>query len=56
VGKTQVAQAIGHAACMQGRSALFDKTARVLSDLVQIPAGRRLDEPVSASASFSPSA
>ena len=33
VGKTHVAQAIGHAACMQGRSVLFDKTARVLSDL-----------------------
>lgn len=33
VGKTHIAQAIGHAACMQGRSVLFDKTARVLSDL-----------------------
>jgi len=33
VGKTHVAQAIGHAACRQGRSVLFDKTARVLSDL-----------------------
>lgn len=33
VGKTHVAQAIGHAACMQGRSVLFEKTARVLSDL-----------------------
>ena len=33
VGKTHVAQAIGHAACMQGRSVLFDKTARVLADL-----------------------
>ena len=33
VGKTHLAQAIGHAACMQGRSVLFDKTARVLSDL-----------------------
>jgi len=33
VGKTHLAQAIGHAACQQGRSVLFDKTARVLSDL-----------------------
>lgn len=33
VGKTHLAQAIGHAACRQGRSVLFDKTARVLSDL-----------------------
>ncbi len=33
VGKTHIAQAIGHAACMQGRSVLFDKTARVLADL-----------------------
>ncbi len=33
VGKTHLAQAIGHAACLQGRSVLFDKTARVLSDL-----------------------
>ena len=33
VGKTHIAQAIGHAACMAGRSVLFDKTARVLSDL-----------------------
>lgn len=33
VGKTHVAQAIGHAACRQGHSVLFDKTARVLADL-----------------------
>ncbi len=33
VGKTHIAQAIGHAACRQGRSVLFEKTARVLSDL-----------------------
>ncbi len=33
VGKTHLAQAIGHAACMQGRSVLFEKTARVLADL-----------------------
>ena len=33
VGKTHLAQAIGHAACRQGRSVLFDKTARVLADL-----------------------
>lgn len=28
MGKTHVAQAIGHVACHQGRSVLFDKTAR----------------------------
>ncbi|MHB8631502.1 MAG: IS21-like element helper ATPase IstB [Candidatus Limnocylindria bacterium] len=33
VGKTHIAQAIGHAACMQGQSVLFDKTTRVLADL-----------------------
>lgn len=33
VGKTHIAQAIGHAACLQGRSVLFEKTARVLADL-----------------------
>ncbi len=33
VGKTHVAQAIGHAACRQGRSVLFEKTARLLADL-----------------------
>ncbi len=33
VGKTHLAQAIGHAACRQGRNVLFDKTARVLADL-----------------------
>ncbi len=33
VGKTHLAQAIGHVACQQGRSVLFDKTARVLADL-----------------------
>ncbi len=33
VGKTHLAQAIGHAACRQGRSVLFDKTARALADL-----------------------
>lgn len=33
VGKTHLAQAIGHVACRQGRSVLFDKTARVLADL-----------------------
>jgi len=33
VGKTHLAQAIGHAACAQGKSVLFDKTARVLADL-----------------------
>jgi len=33
VGKTHLAQAIGHVACQQGKSVLFDKTARVLADL-----------------------
>ena len=33
IGKTHLAQAIGHAACLQGRSVLFEKTARVLADL-----------------------
>lgn len=33
VGKTHIAQAIGHVACQQGRSVLFEKTARVLADL-----------------------
>jgi len=33
VGKTHLAQAIGHAACMQGRSVLFEKTSRLLADL-----------------------
>ncbi len=33
VGKTHLAQAIGHVACMQGKSVLFDKTTRLLADL-----------------------
>ncbi len=33
VGKTHLAQAIGHAACMQGTSVLFEKTSRLLADL-----------------------
>ena len=33
VGKTHLAQSIGHAACMQGRSVLFEKTSRLLADL-----------------------
>jgi DNA replication protein DnaC len=33
VGKTHLAQAIGHAACMQGRSVLFEKTSWLLADL-----------------------
>ncbi len=33
VGKTHLAQAIGHVACQQGWRVLFDKTARVLADL-----------------------
>ena len=33
VGKTHLAQAIGHAACLQGKSVLFEKTTRLLADL-----------------------
>jgi len=33
VGKTHLAQAIGHAACLQGKSVLFEKTSRLLADL-----------------------
>jgi DNA replication protein DnaC len=33
VGKTHIAQAIGHAACRIGRSVLFEKTTRALADL-----------------------
>ncbi len=33
VGKTHIAEAIGHVACQQGRSVLFEKTVRALSDL-----------------------
>jgi DNA replication protein DnaC len=33
VGKTHVAQALGHAACRQGHTAAFTKTSRLLADL-----------------------
>ena len=33
VGKSHVAQALGHAACQQGHSVLYTKTNRLLSDL-----------------------
>jgi DNA replication protein DnaC len=33
VGKTHVAQAIGHAACRHGHSVVFTKTSRLLADL-----------------------
>jgi DNA replication protein DnaC len=33
VGKTMVAQALGHQACRRGYSALFTKTSRLLADL-----------------------
>ncbi len=33
VGKTMVAQALGHQACRRGHTALFTKTSRLLSDL-----------------------
>lgn len=39
VGKTHVAQALGHAACRRGYSVLFAKTSRVLAEL----AGGRAD-------------
>lgn len=39
VGKTHVAQALGHAACRRGWSVLFAKTSRVLAEL----AGGRAD-------------
>lgn len=39
VGKTHVAQALGHLACRRGYSALFQKTSRVLAE----PAGGRAD-------------
>ena len=39
VGKTHVAQALGHVACRRGYSVLFAKTSRVLSEL----AGGRAD-------------
>jgi DNA replication protein DnaC len=33
VGKTMIAQALGHAACRRGYSAVFTKTSRLLADL-----------------------
>jgi DNA replication protein DnaC len=33
VGKTMVAQALGHAACRRGHTAIFTKTSRLLADL-----------------------
>ena len=33
VGKTMLAQALGHAACRRGHTALFTKTSRLLADL-----------------------
>jgi DNA replication protein DnaC len=33
VGKTHIAQALGHAACRQGHSVIFTKTSRLLADL-----------------------
>ncbi|MGH9046333.1 MAG: IS21-like element helper ATPase IstB [Acidimicrobiales bacterium] len=33
VGKTMIAQALGHAACRSGYSAVFTKTSRLLADL-----------------------
>jgi DNA replication protein DnaC len=33
VGKTMIAQALGHQACRRGHSALFTKTSRLLADL-----------------------
>jgi len=33
VGKTHIAQALGHAACRRGHSVIFTKTSRLLADL-----------------------
>ena len=33
VGKTMIAQALGHAACRRGYSAAFTKTSRLVADL-----------------------
>ena len=33
VGKSHIAQALGHAACMRGYSAIYVKTNRLLQDL-----------------------
>jgi DNA replication protein DnaC len=43
VGKSMIAQAIGHAACRRGHSVVFTKTSRLLADLAggtPIAAGR----------------
>src|SRR4051812_28860750 len=40
VGKTHLAQALGHQACRRGYSTVFTKTSRVLADL----AGGRVDQ------------
>lgn len=40
VGKTHVAQALGHLACRRGYTVFFAKTSRVLSDLAGGPAFR----------------
>jgi len=43
VGKTMVAQALGHQACRRGHSALFTKTSRLLADLAGGHADRSWD-------------
>lgn len=43
VGKTMVAQALGHQACRRGHSALFTKTSRLLADLAGGHADRTWD-------------
>jgi DNA replication protein DnaC len=43
VGKTMIAQALGHQACRRGHSALFTKTSRLLADLAGGHADRTWD-------------
>jgi DNA replication protein DnaC len=43
VGKTMVAQALGHQACRRGHTALFAKTSRLLADLAGGHADRSWD-------------
>ena len=44
VGKTMIAQALGHLACRRGYSCLFTKTSRLLADLAGGHADRSFDQ------------
>ncbi len=44
VGKTMIAQALGHQACRRGHSALFTKTSRLLADLAGGHADRTFEQ------------